>query len=314
MNRTEKIIQKLVAVLMLLFSLGFMLFNYKLGGKSFGIHFIPLIFVLFSLYGIFQNYFSRLFTKVFDSKIFIKPKEWIEKNSLFVFFILPLSIFSIIGFTILFFAIKLNWDVDFLGWVTISLFAIFPLILIYGFIFGFSISEKRQKEIEDRLDSLSATEKGMSIELKIFDKTCFVSWNSIDAIIYYNFYVSSDFTEYYEGYKLYLNTIPVYTKYEKQWWLNKLFPKDSKSKVIDIKVDTRGFGKIPNMIEDYLKTKTTIDFSHPMKGTLISSKIYNSENKTQIIEKWKPNSSKESEQIIFNKLKRTIEEIKKNYR
>lgn len=311
---TEKIIQKVVAIFILVISLNIIVFDYKSGYKSFSFYFIPMIFVALSLIVIFKNYFSMLFTKVYDSKIMIQPREWITKNLRFIFFIIPLSIFSIIGFTLLFFAIKLNWNVDLFGWIIISLFAIVPLILIYLLVFGVSISEKRQKEIEDRLNSLSATEKGLSIELTIYDKTCFVSWHSIDAIIYYNFCVSSDFTEHYEGYKLYLNTIPVYTKYEKQWWLNKLFPKDSKSKIIDIEVDTKGFSKIPNMVENYLETKTTIDFKHPMKGTLISSKTYKSENKSQTIEKWKPNNDRESEQIIFNKLNRTIEEIKKNYR
>lgn len=228
-------------------------------------------------------------------------------------FIIPSLIFAIIGFIALYFAIKFPENVPFYGWVTISIFAIFPLIIIYGFIFGFSISEKRQKPIENRLDSVSADNAGISLEQTIFDKTCFISWNSIDAIIYYNYYVSSDFTEYYEGYKFYLNTIPVYTKYEKQWWLNKLFPKDSTNKIIDIKVETKHFQEIPKMIENYLRTKSNIDFKNPMKGTLISTKTYQSKNKTTTIEKWKPNNN-DREQIVFNKLKLTIDEIKKNYR
>ena len=118
-----------------------------------------------------------------------------------LFFLIPFLLFEIIGFIALYFAIKFSENVPFYGWFTIFIFVFVPLIIIYGIFFGFSISEKRQKQIEERLGSVSANDEGISLEQTIFDKTCFISWNSIDAIVYYNFYVSSDFTEYYEGYK-----------------------------------------------------------------------------------------------------------------
>jgi hypothetical protein len=187
-----------------------------------------------------------------------------------------------------------------------------PLVIIYFLIYGYSISEKKQKEIDARLDVLSANDLGISIDHPLFDITCFISWNSIDAIIYYNFYVSSDFTEYYEGYKLYLNTIPVYKKYEKQWWLNKLFPIKSSRKIIDIKVETKHFRELPKMLENYRNIKTTLDFKNPMKGTLISKQTYQYKDKITQIEKWKPNNNEE-EQILFDKFNRSITEIKKSY-
>ena len=312
MDKNEKIIQLSVGVFTLLFSLAFISLEAINGHSSFGLYVIPLIFLTFSLFVIFKKQTSKFFTNLLKNKVFLKPKIWIIVHSNFVFFILPLSFFALIGFVALFFAIKYPTNVEVVGWITIMLFVIAPLILIHMFVFGLSMSEKRLKRLSDRLDSIAATEKGISIELTIFDKTCFVSWSSIDAIIYYNYYVSSDFTEYYEGYKLYLNTIPVYTKYEKQFWLNKLFPKDSQSKIIDIKVETKKFSEIPKMIENYLNTKTTIDFTNPMKGILISTKKYEIDNRTTTIEKWKP-SNKEAEQIVFNKLNITIEEIKTNY-
>lgn len=298
---------------MLIFGLTIIFFNIKNGYKSFVMYFIPLIFVALSLFVIFKDNISRLFAKVSESKVFIKTKKWIKINSKFVFFILPLSIFPLIGFVSLYFAIKFPTNVDVVGWITIVLFVIAPLILIYGFIFGFSISEKRAKEIEERKNKLISDDEGITIEMPLFDKNCFVSWQSIEAIIYYDYVVRSDFTEYYEGYKLYLNTIPIYTKYEKQWWLNKLFPKDSQSKIINIKVETKHFEEIPKIVEKYLKSKVDIDFTDPMKGTLVSSQTYQNKNKTTTIEKWKP-SKKESEQIVFDKFNRSVDEIKKNYR
>lgn len=240
-------------------------------------------------------------------------KELIEKNTEFIFFILPLSFFSLIGFVAFYFAIKFPENVPLYGWVTIIIFAIIPLILIYGFTFGFSISEKQQRQISERQEKLFSDDNGITIEIPLFDKNCFISWQSIDAIIYYNYIVSSDFTEHYEGYKLYLNTVPIYTKYEKQWWLNKLFPKDSESKIIDIDNKTKHFLEIPKIVEKYLNSKVDISFDDPMKGTLISSETYKSKNKITTIEKWKPGIN-EREQIVFDKFNRNIEEIKKNYR
>lgn len=313
MNLSEKIINKLVGILMLIFGLTIIALDIKSGYKSFVIYIIPLIFVASSLFIIYRDSISNLFTKIYESNIMIKPKKWIEMNLVFGFFILPFSIFLLIGLVLLYFAIKYPTNVGIVGWITIILFVIVPIISIYRLIYGFSISEKRQKQIENSLDSLSANDEGISIELTVSDKTFFVSWDSIDAIIYYNFYVSSDFTEYYEGYKFYLNKIPIYTKYEKQWWLNKLFPKNSQSKIIEITVNTRHFQEIPKMIERNLNTKADIDFKNPLKGTLISSETYQSKNKMTTIEKWKPTNN-DREKIVFNKLNQTIEEINKNYR
>ncbi|MNV95365.1 hypothetical protein D3C71_1902490 [compost metagenome] len=50
-----------------------------------------------------------------------------------------------------------------------------------------------------------------------------------------------------------------------------------------------------------------------MKGTIVSRHTYQSKNVNTTIEKWKP-SKKESEQIVFDKFNRGVDEIKKNYR
>lgn len=306
MNLNEKTITKLVGIFILIFGLTIIFFDIKNGYKSFGLYIVPIVFVIVSLSIILKENVSRWF----DGKKMIKPRNWIMKHSLLFFFILPLSTFSIIGFLVLFFAIKLKWNVDLLGWITVSLFAFFPLVLIYGLIFGFSISEKQQKQIEGRQNKLFSDDKGITIEMPLFEKNCFISWQSVEAIIYYNYIVSSDFTEQYVGYKLYLNAIPIYSKYKKQWWLNKLFLKDSQSKIIDINNETKYFWEIPKIVEKYLNTKVDINFEDPMKGTLISSQTYKSKNKITTIEKWKP-SNNEGEQIIFEKFNRSIDEIEK---
>ncbi|WP_281321962.1 hypothetical protein [Flavobacterium aestivum] len=309
MNLNEKTITKLVGVFILILGLTIISFYIKSGYKSFGLYIIPIVFIIGSVLIILKENISRWL----DGEKMIKPGRWMVKHSRFVFFILPLSIFSIIGFLVLFFAIKLKWDVGLLGWITVSLLAFFPLFLIYGLKFGFSISEKQQKQIEERQNKLFANDKGLTIEMPLFDKNCFISWQSLEAIIYYNYIVNSDFTEQYVGYKLYLNAVPIYTKYEKQWWLNRLFPKDPQNKIIDINNETKCFCEMPKIVEKYLNVKVDIDVKDPMKNTLISSRTYKRGNKITNIEKWKP-SNRVDEQIVFDKFNRSIDEIRKNYR
>jgi len=308
MNLNEKTLSKAVGIFIIIFGLSIIFYDIKSGYKLSVLYLIPSIFVAVGLFAVFKESISRWFYAIMMKKIIVKNKK-------FIFFILPLSIFSLIGFVAFYFAIKFPQNVPLYGWVTIAIFVIIPLILIYGFVFGFSISEKRQRQIEQeqRQEKIFYDDNGITIEMPLFDKNCFISWQSIEAIIYYNYVVSSDFTEYYEGYKLYLNTIPIYAKYKKQWWLNKLFPKDSQSKIIDIKVETKNFWEIPKIVEKYLKSKVDLDFTDPMKGTIVSRHTYQSKNVNTTIEKWKP-SKKESEQIVFDKFNRGVDEIKKNYR
>jgi hypothetical protein len=308
MNLNEKTIAKLVGVFILIAGLGVISFYIKSGYKSFGLYLIPVVFVLVSLSIILKENISRWL----NEKRVVKSRRLMSQFSFLGFFILPLSAFSIIGFLLLFFAIKLKWDVGLLGWITVSTFAFFPLVLIYGLIFGFSISEKRQKQIEERQNKLFADDKGITIEMLLFDKNCFINWQSIEAISYYNYIVNSDFTEHYVGYKLYLNAVPIYTKYEKQFWLNRLFPKDSKSKIIDINNETRGFSEMPKIVAKYLNTKVEINAKDLMKNTLISSETYSGKNKITTVEKWKPSNGID-EHIIFDKFNRNIDKIRKSY-
>lgn len=308
MNLNEKTIRKLVGIFILLFSLTIVFFYFKSGYRSFGLYVIPIVFIIVSLSIIFKENILRWG----NSEKMIKSGKWMMKHSRLVFFIFPLLMFSIVGLIVLFLIVTLKWNVDLFGWITVSLFVFSPLILIYGLLFGFSISEKQQREIGNRQDKLFSDDKGITVEMPLFDKDCFISWQSVDAIIYYNYTVNSDFTAHYEGYKLYLNVVPIYIKHEKQWWLNKLFPKDSQSKIIDVNNKTKCFLEIPQMVEKYLNTKVDINFRDLMKDRLISSQTYISKDKMVTFEKWKPRNDVE-EQIVFDRFNRSVDEIKKNY-
>jgi uncharacterized membrane protein YeiB len=220
-------------------------------------------------------------------------KKRLKQFALFNFSTIILFCFSILGFVVLYFAIKFPKSVPFYGWVIIVLFAIVPLLLIYGLEHGSIWSKKQLKKIEDRRDKLIFNNEGITIEKPLLDKNCFVHWKSIEAIIYYNYIVYTDFTEYYHGYYLYLSTLSVYTKYKKQWWLNELFSNNAQSKIVNIKKDTKHFSELPNMLEKYLNITV--------------------ENKNAMGEKCRPDINV-PEQIVFTKFNSTIEEIKENYR
>jgi hypothetical protein len=189
MNLNEKILSKVVGIFTIIFGLSIIFFDIKSGLKLSGLYLIPSIFVAVGLFAVFRESISRWFDK-------IMIKEIIVKNLYFIFFILPLSIFSLIGFVAFYFAIKFPENVSIYDWLTITIFVLISLRLIYGAVYGFSILEKRAKEIEERKNKLISDDEGITIEMPLFDKNCFISWQSIEAIIYYDYVVRSDFTQY----------------------------------------------------------------------------------------------------------------------
>lgn len=186
------------------------------------------------------------------------------------FFTVPLALFSIVGFALIYFAVRQQWDVGFLGWLTISLFTFFPLIVLYGIWFGFSFSEKEQRRVEERKDKLFADQRGITIEMPLFDKQCIIDWHTIETVTHYNYIVSSDFIEFHQGFKFYLNTVPTYTTYDKRWWLNKWFDKESKSKIINVTSETRGYQEIPEMIQKFLVLEAAIESCKGPKSDLLN--------------------------------------------
>ncbi|WP_300670334.1 hypothetical protein [Soonwooa sp.] len=229
-------------------------------------------------------------------------------------FIFPLAVFSAIGIVGLVFLFKTPNPVSITEWIVVILFTVLPLIFIYGFLFGFTISEKSQKQYEDIQQKLSADDTGLTILMPLFDKDCFIAWDTIDFVVYYNYALRSDFTEYHEGYKFYLNTKPVYTKYEKQWWLNRLFPKDSNSKVIDITTKNKHFTKLAEITQKYLNADITTISEHPYKGKLVKRETITSKDKTISTEEWKSSPFRTNEEIIYSRHNTDLEWIKKNYK
>lgn len=229
-------------------------------------------------------------------------------------FVSTLAVFSVIGIVTLIFLFKTSNPVGITEWIVAILFTVLPLIFIYGLLFGFTISEKSQKQYEDTQQRLSADDRGLNILMPLFDIDCFIAWDTIDFVVYYNYTLRSDFTEYHEGYKFYLNTKPIYTKYDKQWWLNRLFPKDSNSKVVEITTKNKHFTKLAEITQKYLNADITTISQHPYKGQLVKQETIISKAKIITSEEWKPDSSRTDEDIIYSRFKADLEWIKKNYK
>lgn len=251
----------MVSGFLLIVGFGIIANNIYSGYTSFFLYFLPLIFIGVGLAGIFKEQFSNV-----TEKIFSRISDIIYINSY-------LLLFLTVGILLTIFLIKLKVT-DFIGYLISLSFIIFPLVIFYGINYGFSVSDKTIKAQDKRRDLITFDNNGISIEMPLFDKTCIIDWQSIETIIYYNYVVHSDFTEYYQGYILHLNKVPLYQKHQRQWWLNKLFPKDSTSKLIDIKSDAKNFAEMPSMLQKYLNISTNLDFGNPLKGELISRQSF----------------------------------------
>ena len=216
------------------------------------------------------------------------------KNKLI--FSIPLFLILSVGVAALYFGLKFPENIPIYGWIVIALLVLIPVILIYGIIFGFNISKKQYKVIEDRRESILFSEEEICLSIPIFDIDCHIKWSIINRIVYEDHTQSEYPTN--TAFKFYLNETPHYSKHEKQWWMNRLFPFSSKRKEIVVKDDCKGFYELPEMIQKYLGTKLDADFE---KGILVSSKTTYRNNEKQTFEYWKAKKGYKYRQIIFSR-------------
>lgn len=228
-------------------------------------------------------------------------KRIFEKNPVLIF-IIPLVIFFLIGCALLYFAVLKSAGVPFYGWIVIGAFIIIPILLIYGFVFGFSPS----KAIETPKNQLVFNPDGINFEMAIFDCSCFIKWTSIDTIIY-----SDSRNEDYAQYIIFVNELPECTQKENPWWLNRLFPYKQRHNKIRIKSDAINFTALPDLVEKYLRSKVDFEFKDSRKGTLIDSKTFTKGNTHTTIEKWKPASNYEPFEMIYDRYGLTLHDIQK---
>lgn len=231
-------------------------------------------------------------------------KKIFENNPLLVF-IIPLAVFFLLGCGLLYLGIFGSKGLPLSGWIMTGVFTVIPAVLIYGFLFGFSISEKQQQAIEARRSELQFNQQGMTVLMPLFDQNCFIQWCSIDTVLY------SDLRqEDYSEFTFYLNTLPSYTKTEKQWWLNRLFPQHPKKMKINIKSDCRYFETLPDMLKKYLDSNLRFEFKDSRKGILLESETTSKGNVETRTEKWLPVKNYEPLELVYDRYNRTIDELK----
>lgn len=222
-------------------------------------------------------------------------KDIFNKNPKLIF-IIPLGIFLLVGLLLLFFAMKYPDHVPIYGWITIILFISVPAFCIYGFTYGFHISEKQQRAIEKQRNVMSYSQEAIKIYKPIVDGTYSIKWPIIDKIVYSDY--PSDTHAYYT---FYLNDFPEFIKNEKQWWLNRLFPASARSKKLSINNDCQHFYDLPEALKKYLKITTEVAFVDHRKGKLIKSEQIHKSGYTETIEHWQPNRDVKWEKILFQR-------------
>ncbi|MBC8985364.1 hypothetical protein H9X96_06215 [Pedobacter sp. N36a] len=222
-------------------------------------------------------------------------KRIIEKNPVLIF-VIPLLIFFLIGCALLYFAAHTVEMIPFYGWILIGAFIILPMLVIYGFVFGFS----PRNAVASNSNQLIFSPDGINFEMVLFDCSCFIKWNSIDSIIY-----SDSRNEEYAEYIIYVNELPVCTQKENPWWLNRLFPYQQKHHKISIKSDAVNFKDLPDLVGKYLQSKVSFEFKDSRKGTLIDSKTFTEGSTRTTTEHWKPARNYEPFEMIFDKYNRT---------
>ncbi len=162
----------------------------------------------------------------------------------------------------------------------------------------------------DRLRRISFNNEGFTMDIPILDETHFVSWSSIDTIIFGPEIIYRDHSEFI----IYLNQPPVIKLKQDAWWLNKLtfWMKNKNKKKIRISdVWNMDFSNIISNAKLYLKDVKEVDIDNDKrKGTLIKRTEIKKNNSTVIKEQWQPERTPDLKwEMVYDRYNRTVEDI-----
>jgi hypothetical protein len=203
----------------------------------------------------------------------------IFENNPMVIFVILLFLFILMGCAGIGFAITNPNPLPLMGWVVFLGFILIPGVIIYHLSRISKPKVRLAKVIEDKRESLLFDENGISMVMPLHSATWFVNWDSIETIVYTNF--SADDYAYYS---FDLNKIPEYSGHENPFWLARLFPLKPKRKWVRVSSDSKDFSQVPHIVKQYL----------------------------ELSEYWKPNQHYDSIQLLFDRQKRTLDEIRKS--
>lgn len=217
-------------------------------------------------------------------------------------------VFILIGSGLLYFFIVIPNPVPFYGWIMPVVFILIPALILNSLTFNVNIgqgfSEKKLKEMEGQRESLLFDEKGIALVMPLMGATWFIRWPSIETIIYTD-YRSDD----HAWFEFTLDSIPDCQLHENRWWLAKLFPSMPKRKWARVNSDAKNFSQLPQVVKKYLESHQSVDYSDSRKGTLISRDVEIKGGITTTREHWIPKRDYEPVQLIFDRQKRTLDEI-----
>lgn len=199
-------------------------------------------------------------------------------------------------------------DVKIIGAYIVSvLFFLVPGMILYGLTFGFKVSERSIKKQVERQESVTFDKNGISYKLPLFDTIQFISWRTIETIIYTD-YDSDDNLQFI----FYLTEPPIQSMKENPWFLNRLFPFAFRNRrEITINDDCRNFHEIPGMLDKYLAKTNPVDLTEDYKrGALLSSETKIKGNRIKTEELWKPDHTYEKEKVVYDSYNRSFQQIK----
>ncbi len=162
----------------------------------------------------------------------------------------------------------------------------------------------------DRLRTISFDHEGFILYIPILDETHFVSWNSIDTIIFGPEIIYRDHSEFI----IYLNQPPIIRLKEDAWWLNKLTFWMKNKKRTKIRMSDVWNKDFPNFIMNaklYLKNVQNIDINNDKrKGVLISRTETIKDDSVVIKEQWKPERTADFKwEMVYDRYNRTVADI-----
>lgn len=160
------------------------------------------------------------------------------------------------------------------------------------------------------LRTISFNQLGYTLDIPILDETHFVSWNTIDTILFGPEIIYGDHCEFI----IYLNEPPVIRLKENAWWLNRLtfFMKIKKIKKIRVSDEwNKNFSDFIVQAQKYLPNVHPVDIGYDKrKGTLEYRTETKENNKIIIKQKWKPERYTGIKwEMVYDKYNRTVQDI-----
>lgn len=160
------------------------------------------------------------------------------------------------------------------------------------------------------LRTVSYNDLGYTLTIPILDQIHFISWDSIETIIYGSEIIYHDHSEFI----IYLNKPPIITLRENPWWLNKytFWMGSKRNKKIRMSDEwNKGFSTFIENIEPYLNNVQDVDINRDKrKGTLVNRTEIKKNNSTVIKEHWKPERRTDlAWEIVYDRYNRTVADI-----